>query len=70
MSDKDEARRLGIAIRKKCLDCSGGMVSEVRACRVKDCPLWAYRSADQGRSAPAKCRGQMDIFSLELGVRS
>lgn len=67
MSDKDEARRLGIAIRKKCLDCCGGMVSEVRACRMKDCPLWVYRSADQERRAPAKCRGQMDIFSLEVG---
>lgn len=31
------------AIRKKCLDCSGGMRNEVRDCRIKDCPLYKYR---------------------------
>ena len=32
------------AIRQKCLDCSGGMRSEVKNCRIRDCPLWPYRS--------------------------
>ena len=31
------------AIRKNCLDCSGGSVSEVRNCVVTDCPLYLYR---------------------------
>lgn len=31
------------AIRRKCLDCSGGMRNEVRNCLVKDCPLRPYR---------------------------
>lgn len=31
------------AIRKKCLDCSGGQYSEVEKCTVKDCPLYLFR---------------------------
>ena len=31
------------AIRKKCLDCCNSQVVEVRACNIKNCPLWAYR---------------------------
>jgi len=32
------------AIRAKCIDCSGGSVSEVNLCAITDCPLYAYRS--------------------------
>lgn len=31
------------AIRKKCLDCCSGQHAEVRACTIKNCPLWGYR---------------------------
>ncbi|MBN1275560.1 hypothetical protein JXA12_04695 [Candidatus Woesearchaeota archaeon] len=31
------------AIRKKCLDCSGGSYKEVRLCPVVNCPLWHLR---------------------------
>jgi hypothetical protein len=31
------------AIRAKCLDCSGGMPSEVRDCLVKNCSLYPFR---------------------------
>jgi|SaaInlStandDraft_3_1057020.scaffolds.fasta_scaffold270676_1 hypothetical protein len=31
------------AIRKNCLDCSGGQFKEVRACPVVGCPLWKFR---------------------------
>lgn len=31
------------AIRKKCIDCSGGKPSEARQCPKKDCPLYWYR---------------------------
>jgi hypothetical protein len=31
------------AIRKNCLDCSSGSVSEVNNCIVKDCPLYPFR---------------------------
>lgn len=31
------------AIRAKCIDCSGGSVSEVTKCVIPDCPLYPYR---------------------------
>lgn len=31
------------AIRKKCLDCSGGQAKEVENCWAKDCPLYLFR---------------------------
>jgi hypothetical protein len=31
------------AIRAKCLDCSGGMLSEVRDCLVRTCALYPFR---------------------------
>jgi hypothetical protein len=31
------------AIRRKCLDCSGGSYKEVKECPVVDCPLYEYR---------------------------
>ena len=31
------------AIKFNCLDCSGGVVAEVRACYMKTCPLWVFR---------------------------
>lgn len=32
------------AIRKKCLECSGGSYQEVSLCPIKTCTLYAYRS--------------------------
>jgi hypothetical protein len=46
---KDKLRALGHpasptdAIRVKCIDCSGGSLSEVRKCLAINCPLWPYR---------------------------
>ena len=31
------------AIRKKCLDCSGYSIKEVKYCVIPDCTLWPYR---------------------------
>jgi len=31
------------AIRKHCIQCSGGSVKEVRECIIKDCPLYDFR---------------------------
>lgn len=31
------------AIKKKCLECSGGNVKEVKTCLIKDCPLFSLR---------------------------
>lgn len=32
------------AIRAKCLDCCGGVLSEIALCPVKDCALYAFRA--------------------------
>jgi hypothetical protein len=37
------ARILLKAIRKNCLDCSGGVANEVADCSMKECPLYVYR---------------------------
>jgi hypothetical protein len=31
------------AIRRRCIDCSGGSLAEVRACRCDTCPLHPFR---------------------------
>ncbi len=36
-------RELWVAIKKKCMDCSGFQPKEVRLCTVKRCNLWPYR---------------------------
>jgi hypothetical protein len=41
-------RKLLKAIRKNCLECSGGAASEVEQCSMKRCPLYAYRMGLQG----------------------
>ena len=40
------------AIREKCLDCSGGMASEVRDCLVQTCALYPFRMASNPWRAP------------------
>lgn len=39
------------AIRAKCLECSGGVLSEVRKCPVSRCPLWMYRMGAEKKEA-------------------
>ncbi len=31
------------AIRRKCIDCSGGKIVEVRRCEAVSCSLWPFR---------------------------
>lgn len=38
------AEALLVAIRAKCMDCSGNQRKEVERCKLKDCPLHPYRS--------------------------
>ena len=45
------------AIRVKCLDCSGGMPSEVRDCLVRTCALFPFRfGANPWRAPPTEAR--------------
>lgn len=38
-----EAMPLSKVIRKHCIECSGGVESEVRKCPATSCELWPYR---------------------------
>lgn len=61
------ASTLLVAIRAKCLDCSGNSRREVERCLLKECPLYPYRSVDALGSAKEKklpTYGQIDIFDL------
>lgn len=31
------------AIRKKCRDCTGDNLEEIRNCTIKECPLYPYK---------------------------
>lgn len=61
------------AIRAKCLECSNGQYSEVRACPATDCPLYAYRFGhrpkDDKEPAEAafeeKCADSAGVFGKE-----
>jgi hypothetical protein len=53
------------AIREKCIDCCGGMVAEVRRCRMVDCALWPYR---MGTNA-FRHRDLSDQQRAEMGER-
>lgn len=41
------------AIRRKCLDCSGHQISEVKLCETVNCSLWPFRA---GRHPYTKTR--------------
>jgi hypothetical protein len=38
------------AIRRKCLDCSGGSSAEVRQCAIPNCPLYPFRFGKRPRT--------------------
>ncbi len=40
---KDKVTNRGTAIRAKCVECSGGALSEVRDCPITACALYPYR---------------------------
>lgn len=56
-----------IAIRAKCMDCSGRCRKEVERCKMKDCPLWPFRNTKAvGKEAERReeINGQIDIYSI------
>ena len=38
------------AIKKHCLECSGGSGRDVTTCEITDCPLWPYRLGNSPES--------------------
>lgn len=51
------------AIRAKCLDCAGGMPSEVRECQISRCALHPFRMGKRpkkaGQSLPAEAKAAL-----------
>ena len=45
-----EKRSRKQAVKAKCLDCSGGVRSEVRKCPATNCPLWLFRMGSERQS--------------------
>jgi len=50
---KKKILTLSEALCAKCLECSGGVKSEVEFCCVLDCPLWPFRNGGQ-KELPVK----------------
>lgn len=55
-----DADVLLVAIRAKCMDCSGRIRSEVENCRLTECPLYPYRSVKAVFGANAKTDAGID----------
>lgn len=58
-SDREDLPRGAKGIREFCLGCSSGSTTEVRECRVYNCPCWPYR---MGRNPFDSRRGQRPTF--------
>lgn len=46
------------AIRAKCVECSGGVLKEVRECRVQSCPIWPYRMGTRPKTMTQRDRSK------------
>lgn len=51
------------AIRKKCLDCVGGSITEVRYCQTVNCPLFSYRFGKRPQTA---LRDEQKVHQVEV----
>jgi hypothetical protein len=54
-----------VAIRAKCLDCSGKSQKIVESCVIHDCPLYPYRSVKAiGVKKTPKVKAQVSLFDF------
>lgn len=51
------------AIRAKCIDCGGGLLSEVRLCPVTTCALWPYRMGKRPKLEAVEERAKVTYVS-------
>lgn len=51
------------AVRERCIDCSGGDLSEVRNCKHTECPLHPFRMG-RGKQDPEKRKRAIRDFCL------
>jgi hypothetical protein len=57
------------AIRAKCLDCSGGMQSEVRDCLVRNCALYPFRMGSNPWRAPVSDEHRVRAARIAIAVK-
>ncbi len=58
-------------IRLMCLDCCGGIRSDVAACTALDCPLYAFRMGKRPKAEPAPApKGRRAARQLELKIKA
>jgi len=45
VEERHETRKItrSTAIKFHCLDCAGGVTTEVKLCNITTCPLWVFR---------------------------
>lgn len=56
-----------IAIRAKCMDCSGNQRNLVERCNIPECPLYPYRSVKAVGGTyerQAEIKGQIGLFDV------
>lgn len=59
-----------IAIRAKCMDCSGNARKLVERCSIADCPLYPYRAVRAvGEKQERQMDGQIDLFDALCGMK-
>lgn len=61
-----------VAIRAKCLDCSGGSRREVERCKLKDCAIYPFRSVKAvggEHERQTEINGQIDLFDVLMATK-
>lgn len=56
----DKVTNRGSAIRAKCVECSGGALSEVRECPITKCALWPFRMGGDPHRKPREDKPKED----------
>lgn len=54
-------------IREKCIDCSGGVWTEVRDCWATNCPLFPYRFGKRPKTAIKDLRNHYTVEVIQAG---
>lgn len=60
-----------VAIRAKCMDCSGNQRREVERCKLTDCPLHPFRSVRAiggEHEQQTESNGQIDLFDVLMAA--
>lgn len=60
-----------VAIRAKCMDCSGNQRREVERCKLTDCPLHPFRSVrvlGGEHERQTEINGRIDLFDILMAA--